>query len=121
MLIKEIKYDFNSFERLIGFPVKKNRQKSILNKLNFSVIKEEKDIIYLNPPSWRHDINMSNDIVEEILRLEGYDNIPDKEIINDSSKKNKFNALTEDELMHLHVESLLELAIGVVNKNIKVI
>ena len=85
-LIKEIIYDFNSFEKLIGFPVNKNRQREILDKLNFSVTKEEKDVIYLNPPSWRHDINISNDIAEEILRLEGYDNIPDKEITNDSSK-----------------------------------
>ena len=44
-----------------------------------------------------------------------------REVLFPILKKNKFNALTEDELMHLHVESLLELAIGVVNKNIKVI
>ena len=95
-LIKEIKYDFNSFEKLVGFPVNKNRQKDILDKLNFSVVKEEKDVFYLNPPSWRHDINISNDIVEEILRLEGYNNIPDKEITNDSNKKNKLFSLSKN-------------------------
>ena len=109
-LIKEIKYDFNSFEKLIGFPVNKNRQKDILNKLNFSVIKEEKDIIYLNPPSWRHDINISNDIVEEILRLEGYDNIPDKEITNDSSKKNKLFSLSKNTQINIR-ESLAKLGL----------
>lgn len=109
-LIKEIKYDFNSFEKLIGFPVNKNRQKDILDKLNFSVVKEEKDVIYLNPPSWRHDISISNDIVEEILRLEGYDNIPDKEIINDSSKKNKLFSLSKNIQINIR-ESLAKLGL----------
>ncbi|MDA9707823.1 phenylalanine--tRNA ligase subunit beta [Alphaproteobacteria bacterium] len=109
-LIKEIKYDFNSFEKLIGFPIDKNRQKDILDKLNFSVVKEEKDVIYLNPPSWRHDISISNDIVEEILRLEGYDNIPDKEIIDDRSKKNKLFSLSKNIQINIR-ESLAKLGL----------
>ena len=109
-LIKEIKFDFNSFEKLIGFPVNKNRQRDILNKLNFSITREEKDVIYLNPPSWRHDINMSNDIAEEILRLEGYDNIPDKEITNDSSKKNKLFSLSKNTQINIR-ESLAKLGL----------
>jgi len=109
-LIKEIKYDFNSFEKLIGFTVNKNRQKDILNNLKFSVIKEEKDIIYLSPPSWRHDINISNDVVEEILRLEGYDSVPDKEIINDVSKKNKLFSLNKNIQINIR-ESLAKLGL----------
>ena len=104
-LNKEIKYDFNSFEKLIGFPVNNNRQKDILDKLNFSIIKEEKDVIYLNPPSWRHDINISSDIAEEILRLEGYDNIPDKEITSDISKENKLFSLSKNTQINIR-ESL---------------
>ena len=109
-LIKEIKYDFNSFEKIIGFPVNKNRQKDILDKLNFSIVKEEKDVIYLNPPSWRHDISISNDIVEEILRLKGYDNIPDKEIIHDNSKKNKLFSLSKNTQINIR-ESLAKLGL----------
>ena len=86
---KEIKYDFNSFERLTGFSVDKTRQKYVLSRIGFNIIKEERDIIYLTSPSWRHDISISNDIVEEVLRLEGYENIPDKEITDDNSKKYK--------------------------------
>ena len=109
-LIKEIKYDFNSFEKLIGFSINKNTQKDILNKLNFSVIKEEKDIIHLNPPSWRHDINISNDVTEEILRLEGYDNIPDKELTNGSSKKNKLFSISKNTQINIR-ESLAKLGL----------
>ncbi len=109
-IIKEIKYDFNSFEKLIGFSVNKDRQKAILNKLNFSVIKEEEGLIYLSPPSWRHDINISNDIVEEILRLEGYDKIPDKEITDDNSKKYKLFSLSKNTQINIR-ESLAKLGL----------
>ena len=64
----------------------------------FRPIMEEGDIIFLAPPSWRHDINISNDIVEEVLRLEGYEKIPDKEITNNINKNNKlfsFNKNTQ--------------------------
>ena len=108
--LKEIKYDFNSFERLTGFPVNKNRQKDILDKLNFIVTKEEKDVIYLNPPSWRHDITITNDIVEEILRLEGYDNIPDKEMINDRNINNKLFSISKNTQIDIR-ESLAKLGL----------
>ncbi len=108
--IKKIKYDFNSFEKLIGFPVNKNRQKDILEKLHFNVVKDEKDGIYLNPPSWRYDISTSNDIVEEVLRLEGYDKIPDKEITNNSSKKNKLFSLSKNTQINIR-ESLAKLGL----------
>ncbi len=109
-LIKEIKYDFNSFEKLVGFAVNKTRQKDILAKLNFSLIKEKKDIIYLAPPSWRHDINISNDVVEEILRLEGYENIPDEEITNNDNKKDKLFSLSKNTQINIR-ESLAKLGL----------
>ncbi|WP_395477558.1 phenylalanine--tRNA ligase subunit beta [Rickettsia endosymbiont of Pantilius tunicatus] len=47
---------------------------AILNKLGFATnIKE--DVIKIIPPSWRHDINILEDIVEEITRIYGYDKI----------------------------------------------
>ena len=94
-LQKKIKYDSNSFEKLVGFSVKKNRQKDLLSKLNFVIEKEEKDILYVVPPSWRHDIKIENDIVEEVLRLEGYENIPEKNIIDNHSKKSNLFSLNK--------------------------
>ncbi|MAK09212.1 MAG: phenylalanine--tRNA ligase subunit beta [Rhodobacteraceae bacterium] len=86
-LQKKIKYDFRIFEKLVGFSINKNRQKDLLSKLNFVIEKEEKELLHIIVPSWRHDIKISNDIVEEILRLEGYENIPEKNIINNHRTK----------------------------------
>ena len=94
-LQKIIKYDFKSFGKLVGFSIKKDRQKDLLSKLNFVIEKEEQDTLYIVPPSWRHDINIGNDVVEEILRLEGYENIPEKNIIENNSKKIKLFSLNK--------------------------
>ncbi len=34
------------------------------------------EIIEVLPPSWRPDLNSPNDLAEEVIRLEGYENIP---------------------------------------------
>ena len=77
---KEIEYDCNSFESLVGYNIIITQQKDILNKLKFTIKKANKNLLTIVPPSWRHDISSSNDIVEEILRLDGYNNIPEKKI-----------------------------------------
>ena len=94
-LQKTIKYDLKSFGKLVGFSIKRDRQKDLLSKLNFVIEKEEQDTLYIVPPSWRHDINIGNDVVEEILRLEGYENIPEKNIIENHSKKIKLFSLNK--------------------------
>jgi phenylalanyl-tRNA synthetase beta chain len=47
----------------------------ILDKLGFAP-KESGDIIQTSVPSWRMDVDGEADLVEEILRVHGYDNIP---------------------------------------------
>ncbi|MCP2340829.1 phenylalanine--tRNA ligase subunit beta [Actinomadura rupiterrae] len=37
---------------------------------------EGDDTLTVTPPSWRPDLNDPNDLAEEVIRLEGYDNIP---------------------------------------------
>ena len=48
---------------------------SILERLGFSC-KNEKETIYITIPSWRYDVSIKEDIVEEIVRIYGYDKIP---------------------------------------------
>jgi len=47
----------------------------ILEKLGFSP-KDNGDLIQVAVPSWRMDVDGEADLVEEILRVHGYDNIP---------------------------------------------
>lgn len=47
----------------------------ILDKLGFKPV-EDGDVIRTEVPSWRMDIDGEADLVEEVLRVYGYDNIP---------------------------------------------
>ena len=73
---KSIKYNYNSFEKLVGYKIPADKQIEYLSRLKFSFNNKKLDNIDLIPPSWRHDIIIENDIIEEILRIDGYDQIP---------------------------------------------
>lgn len=58
-----------------GADVQPERQKKILTALGFSV--EGTDALWqVKIPGWRFDIECESDLVEEVLRVEGYDKIP---------------------------------------------
>ena len=71
---KEIKFDLDKIEKILGMQIDKSKSKEILRKLGFKIV----DTIEV--PSFRSDINGINDIAEELGRVIGYDNIPRNEI-----------------------------------------
>ena len=66
---------FDDFTRLIGVVIEPNTIKQILCSLGFSV-DENNSHIFVIPPSYRFDIAIKEDIIEEVARIYGYDNIP---------------------------------------------
>ena len=74
--IKKIKFKFQNslIEKITGFKVSDKEIIKILLDLGFKV-KKQKNILNLSVPSWRPDINQPIDIVEEIVRIKGYDQI----------------------------------------------
>lgn len=76
---KEVKFSLDKLEQVAGFVIEPRRINEILNKLGFQIIPElapgKESIIKI--PSWRQgDVERDVDIIEEILRIYGYDNIP---------------------------------------------
>ncbi len=70
-----IAYAPERLKLLGGMDLPEERQKSILTALGFEVAEAGKTW-NVKTPSWRSDVDGAADIVEEILRIEGYDNIP---------------------------------------------
>jgi phenylalanyl-tRNA synthetase beta chain len=70
-----ISYAPERLRLLGGIDLPLARQKEILSALGFAAADKGKawDVTV---PSWRHDVEGAADIVEEILRIHGYDNIP---------------------------------------------
>ncbi|MFK8039817.1 MAG: phenylalanine--tRNA ligase subunit beta [Rickettsiaceae bacterium] len=70
-----LKISFDFIKNQIGFEISQDKIISILQKLGFKP-EADKDALNIIIPSWRNDINIKQDIVEEILRIYGYDVIP---------------------------------------------
>jgi phenylalanyl-tRNA synthetase beta chain len=49
---------------------------AFLKNLGFQIIQESAQELIVNVPSWRHDVSLDVDLIEEILRLRGYDALP---------------------------------------------
>ncbi len=91
---KFIQFETSLFERISGFKIKDKDIIKILKDLGFET-KVKKNSINLKVPSWRPDITQPIDIVEEIVRIKGYEHIKtiDPEKIRSKSTLNKTQKL----------------------------
>lgn len=74
---KEISLDLNWLTKKIGQEIPRDFVIRTLKKLGFGISDEKSDILLVTVPSWRatKDISAKEDLVEEVLRIHGYDNI----------------------------------------------
>ena len=69
---KALRYDPALTGKLAGLTVEEGRQRAILTSLGFGI-----DAVWnVSVPSWRRDIDGPADLVEEVVRIIGIDNIP---------------------------------------------
>ena len=99
---RKIKYKFDYFEKVIGIKLEPKKQLNILKDLKFQINQSTEKECDLLIPSWRNDIENNIDVVEEVIRIYGYENIiesipspSDDEIvkINNSLINKKFKAI----------------------------
>jgi len=78
---------FDKINRLIGQEIPKDTIKSILTSLEIKINNVTETGLGLTIPSYRTDVEREVDVIEEILRVFGYNNIDFKEKINASVAK----------------------------------
>ncbi len=71
---RKIIFNLSKFSKIIGIPITVKEAIDILKKLGFK-INLKKETLNLEVPSWRPDIVEDIDVVEEIIRIKGYDKI----------------------------------------------
>lgn len=92
----EVKYDY--INKLSGKKYDSTAVKVLLQSLGFTVKTESQEGLVLSVPTNKPDVLQPADVVEEVLRMDGLDNIPipdklnislTKPMINDRSERNK--------------------------------
>lgn len=73
---------YSNVNSLIGKEIPKETVKSILNSLEIAIVKEEDDILELFIPTYRVDVQRPCDVIEEILRIYGYNNVEFSETVH---------------------------------------
>ena len=71
----EVLFSYKNATRLIGQEIPKERIKSILNDLEIEIASENDDQLKLVIPHYRADVTREADVIEDILRIYGFDNI----------------------------------------------
>ena len=71
----EIVLKHSYLKKLSGKNYDTNTVKTILVALGFEIIKENNDELRISVPYSKRDISIPADVVEEIMRIDGYDNI----------------------------------------------
>lgn len=72
----EVSVRYSRIEKILGFNIDKEKTLQILKGLDFSVIEEKDDFVKVSVPTFRHDIEREIDLIEEIVRIYGFDGIP---------------------------------------------
>jgi len=73
---KKIELGINGVSRILGVNIAPAKIKGILTGLGFGVKQKSKTVLYVTVPSFRQDVNSEVDLIEEIARIFGYENIP---------------------------------------------
>jgi phenylalanyl-tRNA synthetase beta chain len=71
-----IRLEVSRVNRLLGTSIEKEKILGYLTGLEMGVRDEGGDVFAVTPPSFRPDLRMGMDIVEEVARIHGYDAIP---------------------------------------------
>jgi phenylalanyl-tRNA synthetase beta chain len=99
---KIINFQVDKFEKLIGISITANEIDKILSSLGFKCKKSQK-AIKVEVPSWRSDVSLDEDLIEELIRIKGFNNI---KLIEPSKNRIQDTLNFKQKLFHLSQRSL---------------
>ncbi len=105
-------------DKLLGIELGKKRIKEILGNLEIEIVKDKGGILDIHVPTYRWDVRRPADVVEEIIRIYGFNNVPLPPVIKSVHQKREpdpeqpINILSDylssigfNEVMHTSLEN----------------
>ena len=99
---KTITFDVGKFKKVIGITISNVEVNKILISLGCK-IQSNKKILKVEIPTWRPDITQDIDLIEELIRIKGFDKI---QLIEPEKKRNKDTLNFSQKLFHLSQRAL---------------
>ncbi len=99
---KFINFNIEKFKNLIGISISISEADKILSSLGFKVKKTKKSL-KVEIPSWRPDILQEVDLIEELIRIKGFNNI---QVIEPEKRRVKETLNFKQKLFHLSQRAL---------------
>lgn len=90
-----VKLTLASVKKVLGFELTTNEIDSCLAKIGAEFTKD-KDAWLIKSPSYRHDLNIEVDYIEEVLRFRGYDNLPPHKLTVKHSPVGEYKSLADN-------------------------
>lgn len=79
---KEIVFTFEKCHQIIGTDIPKETIKTIFENLDITILAESVDSWKIQVPHYRVDVTREIDVIEEVLRIYGFNNVPLPEKLN---------------------------------------
>ena len=99
---KAIKLSARRLKKILGHEIHSNEVAEILKRLNLK-IRENKDSWEVDVPSYRFDLMMEDDLIEEVARIYGFDKIPEVTEVSSRSLSSLNNYLANIEKIANHL------------------
>ena len=95
---KAVSLRFSRVSKILGYEVSSDEIISIMKKLEFEILAKDENGITVSVPGFRPDVEREIDLIEEIARIYGYDNIPVISKINVTLEKKTDDSAFVDSL-----------------------
>jgi phenylalanyl-tRNA synthetase beta chain len=90
---KKIEFDLTKIKKLIGLEIASEKAEQILLDLGFALEKVTDEKLLVTIPTHRHDISLNQDLIEEVVRIFGYETISKTALPSNFSEKSSPNIL----------------------------